>query len=136
MTNRFQAHVVRNFRSATCAIVAAMWSAGCGGSSSGTNGPSTTPAATITIGTTGASPRTVTVQRGSQVQFVNNDRTPHQMNSDPHPEHTDCPELNAVGFLSPGQSRQTGNLNTARTCRFHDHDNPFNTTLQGSIVVQ
>ena len=135
MVNRLQ-RVARTFKWAIPAIVTVGVSAGCGGSSSGTNGPSTPPAATISIGTTGASPRTVTVPRGSQVQFVNNDRTSHQMNSDPHPEHTDCPELNAVGFLNPNQSRQTGNLNTARTCGFHDHDNPANAALQGSIVVQ
>jgi len=108
--------------------------AGCGDSSS--TAPSTTPAATITITTSGVSPKSVTVARGSQVQFVNNDNTFHEMASNPHPEHTDCPEINSVGFLSPGQSRQTGNLNTPRTCGFHDHDNPANTALQGSIVIQ
>ena len=109
--------------------------AACGGSSSPTQ-PSSEPAAIITITASGVSPKTVTVPRGSQVQFFNSDSRTHQMNSDPHPEHTDCPELNSVGFLSPGQKRQTGNLNTARTCRFHDHDAPDNTGLQGSIVIQ
>jgi plastocyanin len=108
--------------------------AGCGGSSS--TMPSTTPAATITITTSGVSPKSVTVARGSQVQFINNDTTFHDMESNPHPEHTDCPEINSVGFLSPGQSHQTGNLNTSRTCGFHDHDNPTNAGLQGSIVIQ
>ena len=37
-------------------------------------------------------------------KFVNNDSRSHEMFSDPHPEHTDCPEINQVGFLSPGQS--------------------------------
>ena len=110
----------------------------CGGrSSSGTTTPSAMPAATITISSTGVvSPKSVTVPRGSQVQFVNNDRVAHQMSSNPHPEHTDCPEINAVGFLSPNQSRQTGNLNTARTCGYHDHDAPTNTGLQGTIIIQ
>ena len=107
---------------------------GCGGSSDTT--PSATPAATFTITTSGISPKSVTVARGSQVQFINNDTTFHEMASNPHPEHTDCPEINSVGFLSPGQSRQTGNLNTARTCGFHDHDDPTDTRWQGSIVIQ
>jgi plastocyanin len=111
--------------------------AGCGGKSSSTpDAPSPAPAATITITTSGVSPKTVTVPAGSQVQFVNNDRVAHQMSSNPHPEHTDCPEINAVGFLNPNQSRQTGNLNVVRTCGFHDHDNPNNVALQGSIVIQ
>jgi hypothetical protein len=58
------------------------------------------------------------------------------MSSNPHPEHTDCPEINQVGFLQPGQSRQTGNLNTARTCGFHDHNQDSNTALQGTIRIQ
>ena len=116
---------------------AALLAAACGGkSSSAPDAPSVTPAATITITTSGVSPKSVTVPAGSQVQFVNSDRTAHQMSSNPHPEHTDCPEINAVGFLNPNQSRQTGNLNTVRTCGFHDHDNPNNTALQGTIVVQ
>ena len=118
----------------TCA---AAFLAGCGGSSSsGTSGPSATPAAIITITSSGVSPKNVTVPRGSQVQFVNSDRVAHDVSSNPHPDHTDCPEINSVGFLGTNQSRQTGNLNTARTCGFHDHDAPSNTALQGSIVIQ
>ena len=120
-----------------CSSATAAFMTGCGGgSSSGTSGPSAAPAATITITTSGVSPKSVTVPTGSQVQFVNSDRVAHDVSSNPHPEHTDCPEINAVGFLSPNQSRQTGNLNTARTCGFHDHDAPNNAALQGSIVIQ
>ena len=107
-----------------------------GGSGSSAPTPSVTPAATITIASGAVSPKSVTVPRGSQVQFVNSDRVSHQMNSDPHPEHTDCPELNSVGFLSVNQSRQTGNLNTVRTCGFHDHDLPDVKALQGTIIIQ
>ena len=110
--------------------------AGCSSAKSGTTGPSGSPAATIAITTAGVSPASVTVPRGSQVQFTNNDRISHQMSSDPHPEHTDCPELNSVGFLATNQSRQTSNLNVARTCRFHDHDRPDDRSLQGSIIIQ
>lgn len=99
-------------------------------------GPSVTPAATITITASGVNPSTVTVTRGSQVEFVNNDSRAHQMSSDPHPDHQDCPEINAVGFLSPGQRRQTGNLNTARNCGFHDHDRPNDAGLRGTIVIR
>ena len=106
-------------------------------SKSTTTSPSTSPAATITIATgSGVNTKSVTAPRGSQVQLVNNDSISHQMASDPHPEHTDCPEINTVGFLANGQSRQTGNLNTARTCGYHDHDKPDDKTLQGSIVIQ
>ena len=58
------------------------------------------------------------------------------MNSDPHPEHDTCREINAVSFLTAGQSKATDNLNTVRTCGFHDHDQPSNTSLQGTIRIQ
>jgi hypothetical protein len=41
-----------------------------------------------------------------------------------------------VGFLSPGQSRETGNLVVARTCGFHDHDIPGSASLQGTITIR
>jgi plastocyanin len=82
------------------------------------------------------SPRTLTVPPGTRVTFVNNDTRVHDMASDPHPAHTDCPELNQVGFLSPGQSRQSANLNTVRTCTFHDHNRESDTNLQGTIIIR
>ena len=54
------------------------------------------------------------------------------MASDPHPDHTDCTEINSVGVLNTGQSRETGNLVTPKTCGFHDHDNPPPTTQAGN----
>jgi len=82
------------------------------------------------------SPRSLTVPAGSRVTFTNNDTRTHEIDSDPHPEHTDCPPINQVGFLTPGQSKQTGNLNTVRRCGFHDHENPSVANLQGTIVIQ
>ncbi len=115
---------------------AALLSASCSSSSGAGTTPSTPPAATITITASGVSPKSVTVSLGSQVQFVNNDSQSHDMDSDPHPEHTDCPPINAVGFLSPGQSRQTENLTIARTCGYHDHSNPDAASFKGTIVIQ
>ncbi len=91
----------------------------------------------ITIATTGiVSPKQLTVPPGSRVLFINNNSRRHDMTSDPHPDHLDCPELNQVGLLNPGQSRETGNLVVVRTCGFHDHDDPNNANLSGSIVIR
>ncbi len=115
----------------------------CGGGS-GPSSPSPTPTpspgpttntTTITLSSSGASPRDITVSVGSRVTFVNNDSTPHDMASDPHPAHTDCPDVN-VGFIAAGQSRATNNLTAARTCTFHDHNQPSNASLQGTIRIQ
>jgi plastocyanin len=103
-----------------------------------TSSPSVPPPSgtTITITAAGASPRNLTVPPGTQITFVNNDSVAHEMFSDPHPEHTDCPEFDSVGRLTPGATRQTQNLTTVRVCGFHDHINPFVTSLTGSIRIQ
>ena len=118
------------------ALLAIAVAAACSGADSTPASPSVTPAATITITASGATPRSVTVAPGSQVLFVNNDTRQHQMYSDPHPEHTSCPEFDQVGALAPGQSRATGNLNVTRTCAFHDHLNFENAALRGSVVIR
>ena len=142
---------------ATAAALLLVAAAACGGGSSPTSPSSTSSSssstststgtssgsgtasssATITIGSNGAvSPQSVTIAAGGRVTFVNNDTRSHDMSSDPHPEHTDCPAINQVGFLSAGQSRSSGNFTATRTCGFHDHDQPTNRSLQGTIVVQ
>jgi len=110
--------------------------ASCGGSSP--SAPPPPPSGpTITISSSGVvTPKELTVSPGSRVVFINNDTRRHDMASDPHPDHMDCPEINQVGVLNAGQSDETGNLNEVRTCGFHDHDNPLNTNLQGQIVIR
>jgi plastocyanin len=126
----------------TFAVTSALVGAACGGSApsgpdAGTGTGGNPPAATVvTITSLGASPQSLTVTKGAQVTFINNDTITHLMYSDPHPDHTDCPDLNQVGALDRGQSRQTGNLNTARTCGFHDHNQPLNAALRGTIVIR
>lgn len=120
--------------------------AGCGGSSSSTGStspPTTTPATTpppgtptITITASGVSPRQIEIAVGGRVAFTNNDSVPHEMSSDPHPTHEQCPPINEVAALSPGQSRQTGAFTVARTCGYHDHGQSANTSLQGTIVIR
>jgi plastocyanin len=127
-------------------VVAVLSAAACGGGNSsgnpgspsgGGSGGSSGSSTTITITSSGVSPKSLTVARGSQVSFVNNDSRSHEMASDPHPTHGSCPEIESgVGFLSPGQTKLTGNLNTARTCGYHDHNRDSDTSLQGTIVIQ
>ena len=139
--------------SRTLGVLILATTAACGGGGGGTpSGPSggvtsgggtggggtggATSSATITIGSNGVvSPSTVTITQGGRVTFVNNDSRSHDMSSDPHPSHEDCPPLEQVGFLSPGQSKTSGNLNTVRVCGFHDHNLPTVTGLQGRITI-
>jgi plastocyanin len=86
---------------------------------------------TFTLTSSGLSPKELTVPVGTRVLFVNRDSRRHDMASDPHPEHTDCNEVN-LGALAAGESRETLNLVMAKTCGFHDHDNPPLTTAAGN----
>lgn len=121
-------------------LICCLAAAGCGGGSSSPSTPSTPSAPanpnTITITASGVSPKQLTVAPGSRVLFVNNDTRAHEMASDPHPDHQDCPPINSVGLLNPTQSRETTNLIDVRTCGFHDHQNPDNTSLKGQITVR
>jgi plastocyanin len=114
-------------------LIAALAVASCGG---------TTPVnpsandATITITSTGLTPKRVEIKAWSHVTFVNQDVRPHVVSSDPVPTHTDCPPINQVGYLNPGESRTTGTMNEPRTCGFHDHLNENDPTYAGQIVVE
>jgi hypothetical protein len=125
-------------------VCASLGLAACGGGSGSPGGPSgggggSTPlpgeAATINILNTGVTPKVVTVPVGSRVNFANQSSSNIEISSDPHPIHTDCPALN-IGALRPGQTGQTGALNTARTCTYHDHGRNEDERWQGSIVIQ
>ena len=106
-----------------------------GGGGGGTTNPLPGEAATITILSTGTTPKVVTVPVGSRVNFANQSGLNIEVSSDPHPIHTDCPPLN-IGALRNGQTGQTGVLNIARTCQYHDHGRPEDARWQGSIVIQ
>ena|SRR5882672_1550963 len=118
----------------------------CGGSSSSpgtttTSSPSAgcTPSSsanTLVIQNNSICPQALTVTRGTQITVLNSDSRAHEMDSDPHPEHTDCPELNQIGHLEPMQSRQSGNLNTPRKCGMHDHTLPDAAALKATITIQ
>lgn len=128
------------------AVFVAVTALACGGGGSTPTTPTTpTPppsggnptTATITIGTDGrVSPAQVTIAVGGRVTFINNHNVPHDMQSDPHPEHTDCSQLAQIGFLTAGQQRTSGNFTAARTCGFHDHNRDTDTGLQGRIIIQ
>ena len=128
---------ILDIRLAIIAVALCLPACGSDSGSPMTPSPGTGPVgATVTITASGSSPKAVTVNVGEVVMFVNSDTRPHQMASDPHPAHTDCPPINAVSTLSPGQSRSTANLTPARTCGYHDHIDPTNTSLQGTITIR
>jgi hypothetical protein len=77
--------------------------------------------ATVTLTPDGADPPSVTINVGGRVTFVNADSMPHEIVSDPYLRHEECPPINRVGFLNPGQERESAVFEVARNCGFHDH---------------
>ena len=138
-------------RAAGVLLVAA--AAGCsGGSPTAATPPAPTPpvsptppagpappglSATITITANNTFvPSEVTIVVGGRVTFINQNNRAHDITSDPLHLHTDCPPVIEVGFIQPGQTKQTGPLTVARTCGFHEHMQETNPDLRGRIIVQ
>jgi hypothetical protein len=123
-------------------ILAALAISSCGGSSDSPTAPTPPPSGgtpapntlTLTITANGLSAGGE-VAVGGTVTIVNNAMDPHQMSSDPHPVHTDCPGLN-FNTLQNGQQQTSQPLTSARTCGIHDHISPGNQALTRSIVIR
>lgn len=98
--------------------------------------PQPPPVPVITITPNGVSPSELSITLGMRVRFLNSDSVPHTINSDPHPEHTQCPEINLIGFLVPGQSRETAVFDIRDTCGYHDHNDPDTVKWQGKIIIR
>jgi plastocyanin len=92
--------------------------------------------ATISITSSGLSPSTVSIGAGQSVTFRNDDSVAHEIVSGPVPTYSDCPPVNRVGRLEPGQSVQTGALTDARSCGFLDLLRTGDSRWQGTINVQ
>jgi plastocyanin len=87
--------------------------------------------ATITYSDEGFSPSKITVKSGENIAIKNASASDMQFDSDPHPVHTNDPELN-VDLVSPGHTMIL-TVHTKGTFGYHNHLNPGDT---GTIVVQ
>ncbi len=118
----------------TVLMILGLGAAACSSYKSPTSPMPSPQSASIMVTGAGLSTSSVTVQPGGAVTFTNNDSAPHEIASNPHPTHTQCPELN-LGVLQPGGSATVMMANKAETCGFHDHLNPTVTKFQGTIQV-
>ena len=84
----------------------------------------------------GMTPLEITISVGQKVTFVNTDVRSHDVVGGVDPAHPDCPEILIAGFLTPGQSRDTGVFTTARTCEYHDHTALSVPAFQGRIIIR
>ncbi len=111
------------------AAAASLALAGCGSSAqcSGT--------VTVTLASAGEDPKAVTIRSVDCVAFVNQDSVAHQLVSNPHPNHTDCPWLNGPR-LATGATFTASPSGGMSTCGWHDHLDPENAAFQGTVNVQ
>jgi plastocyanin len=79
----------------------------------------------------GFSPATLTAKAGDTITVRNTSSHDIQMDSNPHPIHTDDPDLN-VGAVAAGQSMNFM-VNNKGTFGYHNHLNP---AQKGTIVIQ
>jgi len=100
-------------------------------SSSSSNPDQTNSANTITYSNSGFSPSTLTVKAGDTVTIKNTSSRPVEYDSDPHPTHTDDPELN-IGTVAPGSS-DSFKVTEKGAHKYHNHLNPSDT---GTLIVE
>jgi len=88
---------------------------------------------TVTITATGFEPETVKVKKGQSVEWVNQDSAPHQVASDPYPDHTSLPHLFVQEPLAEGETF-TYTFDTAGTFTYHDQLKPAD--YKGTVIVE
>jgi hypothetical protein len=94
------------------------------------------PTATVRINEQGFDPTEVQVTVGTRVVFVNaGSRLPEIYSGLDHVSF-ECLEVDVVGLVTPGASRQTRVFESPRTCAFHDATNLGNQSFQGRIIVR
>lgn len=100
--------------------------------------PSPPPAGppTVSVTATGLVPLELTIAVGQKVNFINNDTRAHDFVGGVDPAHPDCPEITLAGFLTPGQSRETGVFMSARACDYHDHTQLSVPAFSGRIIIR
>ncbi len=84
----------------------------------------------VSIVLVGLDPFALEVPVGARVTFVNKDgRFAHDIASQ-------CPEIDAVGRLEPGESARTAPFTSAKTCSYYDRLHPDTPLRRGKIVVR
>jgi hypothetical protein len=124
------------------ALAMACGGGGGGGDNNGggnPGGPTPSPggvAETISINSDGSIDKPdIRIEIGQSVRFTNNHTRMHQIQSNPHEQHTDCPPVNAFGQQNPGGSVVLGPFTQRGTCGYHDHIDATNRSLWGQIRV-
>ena len=90
------------------------------------------PAAQVTLGQNGFSPATVTIKEGGTVAFTNQGSQGMWVASDPHPQHTDYPDFDALRLYKPGET-YSFTFTKPGTWHYHNH---LDTGETGTVIVE
>jgi hypothetical protein len=131
---RYHGQVISS--SITVGCIFALSITACGGGGSAPTTPSASTERTINVTATGFKPSDAVIAVGGRVTFDNIDDRLHSIASLPLTTHSDCPNINDVGVLSPGQSKQTGVFSVARSCGYHDVFSEGGQLLTGTITAR
>ncbi len=89
--------------------------------------------ATVEITADGFVPATIRVDKGTEITWVNKDKSSHQVASDPHPAHDGLPGLDSQTPLAKNES-YAFKFETEGTFTYHDHLDPLK--FKGNIIVE
>lgn len=90
------------------------------------------PQAHVSTTKDGFTPQTIQVKKGQSVTWINTDKSPHQVASDPHPTHTNLPGFDSQEALTLNDSF-TFTFEKTGTFTYHDNLNPLK--FRGTVVV-
>jgi hypothetical protein len=134
----------RSLARGATALLAVLCAAACGSAimSSPTSLPLLDPSQprasdpAVTISSAGVDPQTLHLDSPVSVKFTNNDRVAHKFEPALELGDGDCPEMNQLGTLGPGQ---VGNVAFTRLggfiCAYHDTAAPSNLAFKGLLVI-
>jgi plastocyanin len=109
--------------------------ASCHGQNDLTGPVSASSTATVEIRSIGFNPTFVIVAPGGRVTFRNRDTVSHQIASNVHPDHQQCPQLNSP-LLAAGESfTATVPQEDHRSCGFHDEQRFNDPGFSGTVDV-
>jgi hypothetical protein len=91
------------------------------------------PAVTVTAA--GVDPQTLHLDSPVSVKFTNEDRVAHKFEVALELGDGDCPEMNQLATLEPGQSGSVAITRSGIICAFHDAGAPTNFAFKGLLVI-
>ena len=90
---------------------------------------------TVKLTNGGLAPATLSIRTGDTVKLLNTTDAFFWPASNPHPTHTDCPGFDALRGLANGES-YTLTFSKVQTCGYHNHLDPANSAMWGTITVR